>query len=95
MEDVIKLVREQYCLPESVVVEIEGVQMNKKDDHEWQDVPSDWPFSRPVPEAQMYDAVDVVHRDGDITLGHNHHIWPMWWKQDNNTWNIVKFRKAI
>ena len=97
IDDVIMLVREEYELPDDVQVEIEGfgeVDTTDNNADGWINVPSDWNKDYPTPEAIQYFNIMVQLRNGEITGADKPSAWSVGWVQENNPYDIVKFRKA-
>lgn len=94
IQDVIMLVRKEYQLPD-VQVEIEGfVEVNTYSVADgWIDVPSDWSTPSAPPTVSGCYKIEVCLRDGTVVQGHPDY-WVTSWVQENNQYDIVKFRKV-
>ena len=95
MQDVIVMLRKEYQLPADIQVEIEGfseVNTTSTAVDGWIDVPSDWSEPSPTPEASECRKIEVIIRDGSVDKGYPHD-WGFSWVQENNPYDIVKFRK--
>lgn len=99
MNEVIALVRNQYRFhdDDNIQVEIEGfgeVATTDNNADGWISVPPDWNKDYPTPEAHQYFSITAQLRNGEITEAYKPSAWSMSWVQENNPYDIVKFRKA-
>ena len=99
MNEVIALVRNQYRFhdDDNIQVEIEGFgEVGTTDNNAdgWINVPSDWNKDYPTPEAIQYFNIMVQLRNGEITEADKPSAWSAGWVQEDNPYDIVKFRKA-
>ena len=62
------------------------------DENEWFDVPSDWRYVRPPPDALLFDNVMIEYRDGMTDVGTPQEFWLNWF-QTGGPSNIVRFRQ--
>ena len=99
MNEVITLVRYQYGFhdDDNIQVEIEGfgeVATTDNNTDGWISVPSDWNKDYPTPEALECFNIVAQLRNGEITEADHPSAWSFSWVQENNQYDIVKFRKA-
>ena len=100
MNEVIALVRYQYGFhdDDNIQVEIEGfgevdaVSTVSTDTDGWINVPADW--SKPYPPSTVNGCykLEVSLRDGTLLQGPPDN-WISSWVQENDQYDIVKFRK--
>ena len=95
IQDVIMMVRKEHQLPDDVQVEIEGfVEVNTYSAADgWISVPPDWNKDYPTPEALKCFKIVAQLRNGEITKAAQPSAWWSSWVQQNNPYDIVKFRK--
>lgn len=62
------------------------------DEDEWFDIPSDWRYARPPPDALLFDNIMIEYRDGTTDVG-NPQEFCLNWLQTGGPSNIVRFRK--
>lgn len=97
MNEVIALVRYQYRFHDNVQIEIEGfgeVTTTDNNADGWISVPSDWKKDYPTPEALKCFKIVAQLRNGEITEADKPSAWSASWVQENNPYDIVKFREA-
>ena len=98
MNEVIALVRNQYRFhdDDNIQIEIEGFGEIATTDNNadgWISVPSDWNKDYPTPEAMQCFNIMAQLRNGEITKAAQPAAWSISWVQQNNPYDIVKFRK--
>ena len=99
MNEVVALVRNQYRFhdDDNIQVEIEGfgeVATTDNNADGWISVPYDWNKDYPTPEALKCFKIMAQLRNGEITKAAQPSAWSASWVQENNPYDIVKFRKA-
>lgn len=79
---------------ENVGLEIEpDVTVAVTEDNPWIDVPKDW-CNWWCPSGKDFGKVEIYLRNGETDTGPSSD-WDAIWDQDNNPYDIVKYRKAI
>ena len=96
MNEVVTLIRKELQLSDNIQVEIEGFgEVGTTDNNAdgWINVPSDWNKDYPTPEALKCFKIVAQLRNGEITKAAQPSAWWSSWVQENNPYDIVKFRK--
>ena len=96
MNEVVTLIRKELQLSDNIQVEIEGfgeVATTDNNTDGWISVPSDWNKDYPTPEALKCFKIVAQLRNGEITKAAQPSAWWSSWVQQNNPYDIVKFRK--
>ena len=96
MNEVVTLIRKELQLSDNIQVEIEGFgEVGTTDNNAdgWINVPSDWNKDYPTPEALKCFKIVAQLRNGEITKAAQPAAWWSSWVQENNPYDIVKFRK--
>lgn len=89
IDDVKDMIREKYCLPDSVEIPSSNNTVPNKDD--WFDVPKDWNSWKPPTNASQFDKIDVILSDGRKDVGCSCD-WDYSWDQSHG-FHITKYRK--
>ena len=91
--DVKDMIREKYCLPDSVEILVEIASSNNTEPNfdEWFDVPQYWTDWAPPENASRFDKIDVIFNDSRKDVGYPR-SWDQSWDQSKNL-HITKYRK--